>query len=938
MAKRTKKNSRNLTLDKLRGVAVFLMILAHAIVFFNFSANNTLDKISKFGDTIVFTTFLFVSGAVGYLAYINSRHIKEVVLNKAAKRSGSLLLGYYLVAIVAAMENVNNYAPKELLLRLARVLTFIEVPSYSEFILPFIIYGLLLAVFKNYWEKILSSKITVVIVGLLIYLLGAWLHTIDVPYPWFNYKAIFVGHGGIFRFPVFQYFPVLLLGLSWSRDVLEAKRSKVEITLIHFAIIIIGTVSALLLNNYIEFIDVNNLLERWPPSIFFIFAGLLFVYVITILIELTKNNTVFLVVQWGFNLLGKSAFSYYIIHILLLYIYRYSFNKQIDNVVVVITLFLLVLAAAAIITKIFNNLANPPESGQVSLFMRFIGNHKLEVGMLAVVFVLSLAFIQVYDSKGISEGNAVEGVYIDEEKDFEFEWWSDSYKAYKQLTIQNTSEDNLEQGSYVYFDIDHKSLVENKKSKQSGIDLAMVYFMEGDYKQIDIKLSKPNTKETRVYFPIYNTITSKNGSARYFLYYGNLSTQLGVTDTTSPDNIADNFTLTQSEEVLADISVKLSNKWVLKGPGVEEKDKQAVYTIAVNNIDLTEKQIVTEMKKDGDVITLKPEKIEEGKYRLRINSNTYSAGTYTIDTKIQGSKFKSRMTKFNISYPLFVTWTIDWEGFDVSQQYLDSMATISRDHKMPMVQLFNPRIFVVGEIGKERQNYLVNWVLDRQKLGDEIGLHLHMHLDMIAATGLTPKKNPRWGGRENGHDVLTSAYNYDEFYQIIEWSQNQFDLHGLPEPKSYRAGGWFIDIENLRVLNDTGFERDTSGRLYYVYGPNAQEGFWTLTSTTRPYHPSTVNQNTDDLLPLLDLWEFPNNGKDSTNNTAAELLAAFDDNYKKAPLLNAQTLTYMSHPHWFDIFDSPKMKELLTYIDKYKFERDNGPIIYTTLENAQKAF
>jgi len=252
--------------------------------------------------------------------------------------------------------------------------------------------------------------------------------------------------------------------------------------------------------------------------------------------------------------------------------------------------------------------------------------------------------------------------------------------------------------------------------------------------------------------------------------------------------------------------------------------------------------------------------------------------------------------------------------------------------------LFNPRIFIANDIPTARKSRMVEWVLSGQQIrGDEIGLHLHMHFDMITAVGLTPKTEPHWGGRENGHDVLTSAYGYDEFRKVVEWSLSEFARNGLPKPISYRSGGWFIGSENLRALSDLGFKIDSSGRESIVYGPNKIQNPWTLTSTTRPYQPSTFNQNIS-IEPTLDIWEFPNNGMDSTNRDYDVLKQKFEDNYKDMILPQSQVVTYLSHPHWFTKFDQGDMERLFEYLEPRKYENDSGAVIFITLKGALDSF
>ncbi|HRP37220.1 MAG TPA: hypothetical protein PLS50_05410, partial [Candidatus Dojkabacteria bacterium] len=75
------------------------------------------------------------------------------------------------------------------------------------------------------------------------------------------------------------------------------------------------------------------------------------------------------------------------------------------------------------------------------------------------------------------------------------------------------------------------------------------------------------------------------------------------------------------------------------------------------------------------------------------------------------------------------------------------------------------------------------------------------------------------------------------------------------------------------------------------------------------------------------------NGMDSTNRDFEILRDKFDDNYKSMPLEEPQVVTYLSHPHWFTKLDQSDMERIFDYIEPMKYENDNGPVIYSTLEN-----
>jgi hypothetical protein len=251
---------------------------------------------------------------------------------------------------------------------------------------------------------------------------------------------------------------------------------------------------------------------------------------------------------------------------------------------------------------------------------------------------------------------------------------------------------------------------------------------------------------------------------------------------------------------------------------------------------------------------------------------------------------------------------------------------------MPITHFFNPFIYL--NLNNERSKYLTDWVLSRQNVGDSIGLHLHMNNKMVEAAGVTPKTDISWGGwAKDGQDIPNSVYGYDDYSKIVKWAQAQFKENDLPKPTMFRAGAWFADEENLLVLEDLGFKLDSSGRTYKVYGENELELPWDLENTTQPYRLNRYNQNIVNN-PNMDLLEFPNNGGDTWAYSSEQLIKNFDDNYSGGISNSRKVVTYLSHPHWFNV-DEPKVINLLDYTQKFGIVNNKGPVVFTTLDRIE---
>jgi hypothetical protein len=311
-------------------------------------------------------------------------------------------------------------------------------------------------------------------------------------------------------------------------------------------------------------------------------------------------------------------------------------------------------------------------------------------------------------------------------------------------------------------------------------------------------------------------------------------------------------------------------------------------------------------------------------------------GLVTLDDK----PYMTQPITLHISAPVYTTWTIDWEGYDVNDVYLDALISIAEQQRIPMTHLFNPRIYTNPDISGERATYLTEWVINRKQVFDEeIGLHLHMFPDFAQAAGLTPKEEPVWGGGFSpGYDILTTTYDQEEMEQLLSYAKAVFGEKGLGQPRSYRAGAWFADITTLKALENSEFLVDSSGRTAYRFGTNRVSGYWQLNETAQPYYPSSVNQNASTPTPNLKILEVPNNGADSYAYSGSEMVARFEANYPGGVTNDKRQVTFLSHPHWFNQTRQQAMIQVFEHINGFRYEDDLGPVIPTTLTGVYQAW
>lgn len=505
-------------------------------------------------------------------------------------------------------------------------------------------------------------------------------------------------------------------------------------------------------------------------------------------------------------------------------------------------------------------------------------------------------------------------------------WWDASY-PYRRLIETGTSRDAL-----LTVTVDHAGLVGAGKSSSDGHDLKLIAQIDDAFAEISQSNQFVNSASTSITFD-----TSRYPDAHYYLYYGNLAARpsqvLGavvITRTGSQVNL-------QAEQ-MPQCGIRSTRVWNLT-----EQGRTAVPLNIISGIDAAKTKVSYAFVGDAELKMSDfqiAELVKDAAGNPVLNLSNVEPGDLKIAliAETDGNKVRCNDLSIRVSKPIYVAWTIDWEGYDVQQWVLDSVQELASKYKIPMTHFFNPRIYVASDISENRRQTLTNWVLARASaFGDEIAMHMHMHFDMISATGLEPKHTPNWGTGRDGYDVLTSAYNYSEMTKILTWGIQQFSARGLPKPTGFRAGGWFAGAETLRALNDYGFVYDSSGREAYSFGAQSKQGIWNLQFTTQPYQPSQNDPNVPGT-PSLNLWEVPDNGGDSYWFSYEDMMGRLYANYQPGTIAEETKLvTYLTHFDWYDT-DKPKLESLFAELNRSSYQEDKGPIVFTTISTALDAW
>ena len=130
------KKERDLSIDLMKGILVFLMIVVHILELFNIllDYNDFVKGIIFYIELTSFSGFLFCNGYVSYNAYISKNEDKKVFRKKMLKNFLKMLLVFYISGIFSSIlvsDDVFTFK------KVIRIIFLREIPIYSEYLLSF---------------------------------------------------------------------------------------------------------------------------------------------------------------------------------------------------------------------------------------------------------------------------------------------------------------------------------------------------------------------------------------------------------------------------------------------------------------------------------------------------------------------------------------------------------------------------------------------------------------------------------------------------------------------------------------------------------------------------------------------------------------------------------------------------------------------------------
>lgn len=246
---------RDRSIDVGRGLLVILMVYAHMLQFFADAQIFPLaGRLIEAANLTVFPTFVFYFGVTAVLAYLGKPYRRALpgMAKTALRAYGAFVLSG--VGFRVLRENVT-FGPGTV----RRVLQLKDIPGWSEFLIAFAGYALVLMVLFQLLRRMADKPLWALGAGALC-LLG----TVVIPYSRVEsvHLALFIGGRQFSYFPVLQYMPYFLAGMVYARG-----SKGVRLALLGMAVL--GTAAGGI------YTAMAGLPGRFPPSLaWVVFSGL----------------------------------------------------------------------------------------------------------------------------------------------------------------------------------------------------------------------------------------------------------------------------------------------------------------------------------------------------------------------------------------------------------------------------------------------------------------------------------------------------------------------------------------------------------------------------------------------------------------------------------------------------------------------------------------
>ena len=200
---------RDRSIDVGRGLLVIMMVYGHVMQFFGDS--QIFPLVSTMIDVInltVFPTFVFYFGATAVLAYL-----KKPYLQALPGMIRTTLRAYVVFCLSGVGYRVLRENKAFAVGTVRRVMTLSDIPGWSEFLIAFALYGLLLIVGYAVFDWLSRRPVSCLLVSA-----ACVACCVIVPYGQIPTRlALLIGGRDFSYFPVVQYMPYFLAGMLYAQ-------------------------------------------------------------------------------------------------------------------------------------------------------------------------------------------------------------------------------------------------------------------------------------------------------------------------------------------------------------------------------------------------------------------------------------------------------------------------------------------------------------------------------------------------------------------------------------------------------------------------------------------------------------------------------------------------------------------------------------------------
>ena len=215
---------RDRSIDVGRGLLVIMMVYGHVMQFFGDS--QIFPLVGTLIDVInltVFPAFVFYFGATAVLAYL-----KKPYLQALPGMARTAIRAYVVFCLSGVGYRVLREGKAFAVGTVRRVMQLSDIPGWSEFLISFAIYGLLLIVAYAVFDWLSRKPAACLLVSIACVVSCELVPYGSVP----THLALFIGGRDFSYFPVVQYMPYFLAGLLYAQGDRHTRRGLLLVSVI----------------------------------------------------------------------------------------------------------------------------------------------------------------------------------------------------------------------------------------------------------------------------------------------------------------------------------------------------------------------------------------------------------------------------------------------------------------------------------------------------------------------------------------------------------------------------------------------------------------------------------------------------------------------------------------------------------------------------------